>query len=410
MRFSQHFLRICLLLFLFMLLLQCKNSEQLVIAPILINSAKLEHSFYRIKNEDPQIIPALEQLIAEAEVALTEGPFSVTHKEKLPPSGDKHDYASYSRYWWPDPATPDGLPYLRKDGETNPDSQNLTTSDRPRIGAFGKNAETLGLAYFFTKDERYALKVAELLKVWFLDEETRMNPNVKHAQCRLGHNQGSKTGILDGRLIVKALEGSLLISGSGAMNAEEMEGLRSWTVKYFHWLTTNNMALEESASHNNHGSFYDAQAMYLALYSGQEAAAKLLASKAHQNRILKQIEPDGSMPNETTRTKPLFYSIYNLHALYLVAALSERVGVDIWLASNTGSRLRKALDYILPYADPKVSWPAPTLGECDRMHMLPLLYMASHAYSDNHYVLAAKLLPVAERQAHRSNLVFPLMR
>ena len=46
----------------------------------------------------------------------------------FPPSGNKNNYASYSRYWWPDPAKADGLPYIRRDGETYPGSQSLTAS------------------------------------------------------------------------------------------------------------------------------------------------------------------------------------------------------------------------------------------------------------------------------------------
>jgi len=107
-------------------------------------------------------------------------------------TGDKHDYASYSRYWWPDPNKSDGLPYIRRDGETYPNSQSPKESDRPRIGEFGVNTEILGLAYYITGEEKYAQKAAELIRVWFLDSLTYMNPNVNHAQCRLGHNNGRR--------------------------------------------------------------------------------------------------------------------------------------------------------------------------------------------------------------------------
>lgn len=74
-------------------------------------------------------MPAFRQLIVDADRMLEEGPFTVAHKTKLAPSGDKHDYASYSRYWWPDPEKEDGLPYIRRDGETNPTSQSPAQAD-----------------------------------------------------------------------------------------------------------------------------------------------------------------------------------------------------------------------------------------------------------------------------------------
>ncbi len=379
-------------------------------ATILVDTKKLIQTKIHIQKNDPTLLPAFNQLIKEADQALQEGPFSVTHKEKLPPSGDQHDYASYSRYWWPDPDKVDGLPYIRRDGETNPKSQSLNESDRQRIGALARNCETLGLAYYLTAEEKYAEKVAELLRVWFLDPTTRMNPNVNHAQCRPGHNNGSKSGILDGRLLVSALEGSLLIKGSKTLNDKEYKNLKEWAEKYFKWLTTNQMALDEAASKNNHGSYYDAQAIYFALYSENYEAATLIAKEFNENRILSQIQNDGSMPEEIARTRPLFYSIYNLHAMFLVAYLAEKVDVDIWKAKDNNSRLRKGLDFLVPYSDSNKKWPHPTLGDADRMELFPILQMANHAYPDGGYLNSLKKLPKEKSNIHRANLVFPLMR
>lgn len=377
---------------------------------ILMDMAYLLSTKKRIKNKDSQLMPAYYKLIKKAEAALEAGPYSVTNKEKLPPSGDKHDYASYSRYWWPDPNQANGLPYIRRDGETNPASQNLLESDRQRIGALGYNTETLGLAYFLTGEEKYAKKVAELLRVWFLDEATRMNPNVNHAQCRPGHNTGTKSGILDGRLMIQALEGSLLIAKSSVLSDEEYDKLKAWAGNYFDWLTTNKMALDEADSKNNHGSFYDVQAMYFALYSDNQDAATQIARKFNDRRILTQIQPDGSMPKEMARTRPLFYSIYNLHAMLLVAHLAEKVEVNLWKYENQDSRLRNSLDYLVPYADPNKAWPYPTISETDRIEIYIILQMANLAYPDGNYLEFAEMLPINRRKTQRSNLVFPLMR
>ena len=377
---------------------------------ILIDAEYLAKTKIRLEKGDSILKNAFEQLIEDADKALLEGPFSVTDKEKLPPSGNKHDYASYSRYWWPNPNKPDGLPYVRRDGETYPGSQSLKKSDRPRISALGKNTETLGLAYYLTGKQTYAKKAAELLRVWFLNEATRMNPNLNHAQCRPGHNNGSKSGILDGRLMIRALEGSLLIDRSLELSDKEKKRLKTWAKEYFEWLTTNQLALQEAASQNNHGSYYDAQAIYFALYSGNYEDAKQIAQKFVQNRILLQIQPDGSMPEEMARTRPLFYSIYNLHAMFLVAQVAEKVDVDIWKSNENNSRLRTGLDYLVPYADPKKLWPQPTIGEANRMDLFAILQMAQHVYPDGNYLNMAEKLPLEKRKTQRANLVFPLMR
>ena len=387
----------------------CRPKEQNT-ETIFFDLAQLDHTKVELGKGNPEYRPAFDQLILEADRALQEGPYSVTHKEKLPPSGDKHDYASYSRYWWPDPEKPDGLPYVRRDGDTYPGSQSWSESDRPRIGAFGVNTETLGLAYYLTGEEKYAKKAAELLRVWFLDEETHMNPNVNHAQCRLGHNLGTKSGVLDSRLLIRALEGSLLIKGSSYLSDGEYDQLRAWVAQYFEWLTTDEMALAEGASKNNHGSYYDVQALYFALYAGNLHAATDIAQDFIEKRVQSQIRLDGSMPEEMARTRPLFYSMYNLHAMFLVAHLAERVDVDVWQAHEGDSRLRAGLDYLVPYTDPNKSWPQPVLKEPDRMELYPILNMANRAYPEGDYLQLVNKLPIKERSIHRINLVSPVMR
>ena len=384
--------------------------KNIPIAPLLLDSESLATTKSQLEQGETRLQKAYGQLILAAEKALLEGPFSVTDKSQLPPSGNKNDYASYSRYWWPDPNKVNGLPYIRRDGETYPGSQSLDASDRQRIGALGENTEVLGLAYYFTGEKKYAQKVAQLLRVWFLDKATRMNPNLNHAQCRLGHNTGSKSGVLDGRIMIKALEASLLIEGSKALSNEEKQELKQWAEAYFEWLTTSELALQEAASKNNHGSYYDVQALYFALYAGKKEQAVQIAQNCYSKRILKQIQTDGSMPEEMARTRPLFYSIYNLNALFLVAHLAEKVAVDIWKTNDPSSRLRTALDYLAPYSNPDKSWPQPTLRATNRMDLFQILQLADCIYPTGNYLDFASLLPQENLEAERSLLAYPLMR
>jgi len=234
-----------------------------------------------------------------------------------------------------------------------------------------------------------------------------MNPNVNHAQIRPGHNDGTKSGVLDGRLMIRALEGSLLIAGSSQLSSTEMQGLKAWAAEYYNWLTTNKRALEESKSGNNHGSYYDVQALYFALYSENMDGATRIANSFIENRINAQIEPNGSMPEEMARTRPLFYSIYNLNAMFIVAHLAEQVEVDIW--HDTNSRLRTALDYLAPYADADKQWPSKTIKKEDRMELFSVLKKAEAVYPDGNYSEMTKKLDNERRLIHRANLAYPVL-
>lgn len=404
----------CISIFTLVLLLYVHSyvwaQKKAKVTTLLIDNQHIATTRIELKQENTSLLKAYLQIIEEADKMLLEGPFSVTAKTKLPPSKNKHDYASYSRYWWPDPNKSDGLPYLRRDGKTYPESQSLEASDRQRIGALAENSETLGLAYYLSGEEKYAHKVAQLLRVWFLNTATRMNPNLNHAQCRPGHNKGSKSGVLDGRLLIKAFEASLLIGDASALSVEEKQELRNWAEAYLEWLTKSELALQEAASKNNHGSYYDVQLLYFALFTGKKDLAHKVAQNFYQNRVLKQIQADGSMPEEIARTRPLFYSIFNLHALFLFAHLAEETGVDIWKAKDASSRLKAGLDFLVPYTNPELTWPYPTIKKVNRMEFLQLLLLADRIYPNENYLNYATHLPKEKLNVDRAKLAFPLMR
>jgi hypothetical protein len=375
--------------------------------PFRLDLDKLNETAGRLREGDRSLRPALKQLLAEAEAALTAGPFSVTHKTMTPPSGDKHDYMSFGRYWWPDPAKPDGLPYIRRDGETNPDSQGAA-SDRPRLGAMTDAVETLTLAYHFTGDERFAERAALLIRTWFIDPATRMTPHVKYAQGIPGVRDGSKSGLIDARLFGKVIDGVGLLAASPALAPTEREALRAWFRAYLQWLQTGPNPLQESAAGNNHGTWFDVQLAHVALFAGETDLVRSVMEQAVERRLTAQIQPDGTQPEELARTRPLFYSLFNLRAMFALARLAEHVGLDLWHApAGASSRLKAALDLVAPYADPSKPSPYPSVQEADRLDLLPLLLQGSAAYGDDRYRDALEALPPDEAKGCRAWLLYP---
>ncbi|MEI8206297.1 MAG: alginate lyase family protein [Kiritimatiellales bacterium] len=387
------------------------SAEKIAPAPeipptLLMDGRRLVASKQRILAGAAALQPAYSNLLKDAEKAMAEGPFSVMNKHTVPPSGDKHDYTSLARYWWPDSSKPDGLPYIQRDGITNPDSQG-PNSDYTQLSKLASSMEALGMAYYLTGEECYAERAALLLRTWFLAPETHMNPNLNFPQAILGRDAGRKTGVLDGRKFNVIIDGIVLISDSPALSAEEKTALHAWFSEYLNWLKTNKLAQDESASKNNHGTFFDVQIVHVALFAGDIAYAKQVAEAAIQKRILAQIKADGSQPEELARPISLHYSFYNLEAMFYLATLAGHAGVDLWHAGD--SRIRTALDFVAPYSDPARPWPYKDIDEASRMRLFPLLLQAADVYQDESYRRMVEKLPLAERKIQRENLVVPLM-
>ncbi len=369
----------------FALALACPVAQAEVLTPhyYAARRGSLEKVKIRLQSGDRELAKALKNLIAEADATLPEAPPSVMYKTKAPPGGDRHDYMSLAPYFWPDPESKTGLPYIRHDGKVNPESRDEKINDSPRIRQMGDAIETLALAYYFTGDPKYAAAAGKRARVWFLDPATRMNPHLKYAQAIPGVNDGRGTGILEGRHLAQAADALGLLSGSSAWPAADAQALQAWLGTYFDWLLNSRAGREEGAAKNNHGTWYDVQAVELALCLGRTNVAASRIADARMRRIAVQIEPDGRQPLELARTTSFSYSCFNLYALGELATLGQHVGIDLWsFQTSDGRSLRRALDFLLPYMDrPAKKWPYPQIKEKhDQAEFLPLLRQASLAF------------------------------
>lgn len=352
---------------------------------------------------DPSYNAPFAQLKDEAEQALREGPFSVTDKSVLPPSGDKHDYMSLARYYWPNPATPDGLPYLSRDGQVNPEIYSIP--DHRAFDSLMDHVFTLGLAFHFTAAERYAEHAASLLRVWFLDPATRMNPNLNFGQGIRGINAGRSTGIIETRELAKVVDGIGLLAGSKAWSAADQQAMEEWFSAYLDWLTNGELGKGESHSPNNHGTYYDAQVVSLALFLGERERAETVVRESMERRFPVQFELDGRQPLELARTLPWHYSVFNLTAWFRLASFGERLGLDVWnYATADGRGIRKGLDFLLPFGN-GTGWLYPEIHERQFGEFYDLLRQAAVRYHDTEYERASCLVPLAGAARRRIHLL-----
>ncbi|OAM88336.1 alginate lyase family protein [Termitidicoccus mucosus] len=362
----------------------------------------------RIRAGDTSLKPAFDRLLRDAEKALALKPASVLDKTKIADSRDPHDYFSLGPYWWPDSAKPGGLPYIRRDGEVNPESK--TGTDAPAFARTCKTVELLGLAYYFTGKTACAEKAAQLTRVWFLDPATRMNPNLTYAQGIPGRAASRGTGILESRHLASLTDGLALIDGSPAWTADDRAAMRAWLETFYAWLTTSKNGRDEAAAENNHGTWYDVQAAHLELALGKKEAALKRIKKQIPARVAAQIKADGRQPHELARTNSLGYSLFNLEALAALAQLGERAGwPEGWShAAKDGRGIRAALAYVAPYIDPARTWPKKDLKPGDTDRIAPLLRAFLARQSDASLLaLYEKFGDTPENKAARWQLLLP---
>ena len=350
--------------------------------------------------------PAVARLRQEAEQALTFAPVSVMDKERVPPSGDKHDYMSMGPYWWPNPETADGLPYVRRDGEQNPERNEL--DNRP-LGAVCRHTQTLALAATLFDDDQYAAHAATLLRTWFLDPETRMNPHLEYGQSIPGKCDGRGIGIIDtaGTLprVVDALE---LLGTRPVWTAADIAGMQAWMRAYLDWLLHSAHGQDEARAANNHGTYFDMQAVALALYTDQPDTARSILEAVPEKRFAVQIEPDGAQPLELARTNSRGYSLMNTLGYVNLAILGAPLGVDLWeRQASAGRGLRLAIDWFIPYIKGEKEWAWQQISTFTADRYAPLFHHAAIQYGEPRYRQIVEQTAAADFTAERLHLTAP---
>ena len=308
----------------------------------------------KLQAKDIALMPAYDELIRTADKALKFKAVSVMDKTDVPPSGNKHDYMSIGPYWWPDPTKPTGVPYIRKDGEVNPEVKNY--SDKDNMPKLCENIYNLSLGYYFSGNEAYAKHAVKLMTNWFLDSATAMNPNLKFGQAVKGRSNGRGEGIIDVRHFIFLLDGATLLKNSPNFNDVQQTKLKKWFTDFSTWLQTSEIGNDEMTAKNNHGVWFDATSLAIANYIGDKPLVNKIIRRATE-RMDVQMDNKGYFPFELERTTSMHYTAFILDAFTIIAELSENTTTNFWtLTTKSNKSLEKGYDALFPHLSGQKEW------------------------------------------------------
>lgn len=324
---------------------------------LLLNYQNLKKFKVGFQNNETEIKLKLKAILNEADYALTQGPFSVTYdNENIPPSKDLHDYISQSRYYWR--SDKDSTKYIYRDGYSNPEIYNL--KDHEQMQKMIENVTILSFAYYITENEKYFIKATNLLKVWFINDETKMNPNLNYAQRIPGKYEGTPSGIIDGQKLIQIPDAYNMLCLTSKSNMDTLtSSLKTWFYTFAFWLENSDLGIKEKLSKNNHGTYYDLQIAVYYYFSGSQSKTFNILSNSVTTRIENQFNKDGSQPYEMERNKSLNYSVYNILAFCHLANFSNNVigGTNLWIyKTSSGKKIENGILFLIPYLDNKKIW------------------------------------------------------
>lgn len=304
----------------------------------------------QMKRELPNSLEA-KIILGEADMYCTLTPLDVVHDKVLTYPPDTHYYCSMGPYSWPDP---DNLGYyVTKDGLTNPD---FNSYDSGKLYEVSRRFMKLSQAFFLTDDIKYYNTFLEQVKVWFLNEETLMYPNLEYAQLIPNHNnnKGTSTGMIDGYFFNTIIESVRLLDYSKRIDIAIMKGLQKWFLAFANWAEDRyGDAMKEGNTNINLA--YDVTIVNMYIFAGKPNKANVIINNFAERRINTQILEDGRQPEELKRTRAYSYSLYNLTHILDFCFLAKVWDKDYY--KKHGGRIEKAFSFLEQYADDPNSFP-----------------------------------------------------
>ena len=345
------------------------------------------------------------RILKAADAALKMEPVTITGFHAKLSEGGPNDFYSNGDYWWPDPSKTNGLPYLQRDGQTNP---NNFIFHRQMVRQLSDAVAALGAAFKITGDDRYVKKTAGLLRVFFLDPATRMNPNLQYAQAIPGVSPGRGTGIIDTLHIIEIPRAIEAMETSPAFPPEVLSGMKKWFADYVAWMTTSKNGHDEANSANNHAVAFWLQVAVFAQFTGDEANLNECRRRFKEVFVSKQMAGDGSFPRELARTKPYGYSIFQIDNLVTLCQVLATTNDDLWrFTLPDGRNIHKAVEFMYPYLADKSTWPhKPDVMAWDGWPARqPGLLFAGLAFNEQKYLdLWKRLSPDPTNEEVRRNI------
>lgn len=288
---------------------------------------------------------AIKDLCQRSDLLLEMKNPTVTDKKNYPDLAKTNDYVSLAKYWWPS-SNPGGIPYVRKDGEVNPEcySENY---DSKRLETFCDAVIFLAITSFLSDEKKYADKAISLINTWIVDPATRQNPHFRFSQIVPAVDDVRCWGLIEARRLVYVCDALKILNYLNLIDDQTYRICRHWFWELSQWLEKSEVGRKAIKLKNNIGFWVDLERVVFAKFAGKEKLAEDIIRNSTIPRISEQIELDGRLPAELSRERPYDYVIFTLLAMAGLSKVGESEDVKLTEFSDAeGRSFQNAFDWL----------------------------------------------------------------
>jgi hypothetical protein len=283
-------------------------------------------------------------------------PITVTDSFCKRSAGTIHDFYSEGDYWWPNPDEVEGA-YIRRDGLSNPDN---FKAHRKAVIRLNHISGKLASAYILTQDENYLKALIPHLEAWFVNADTKMNPNLLYAQAIKGIATGRGIGIIDTVHLVEVAMAIKILKDKNLLKPHQLQPILQWFKDYLNWLTTHPFGIKERDNGNNHSVCWALQVAAFAKLVEDESLLDYCRHFFKSDLLPNQMAVDGSFPKELSRTKPYGYALFNLDAMANLCQILSTEDDNLFNYKTSDQKsIKLGMEFMYPYIKDKSIWPYP---------------------------------------------------
>lgn len=270
-----------------------------------------------------------------------------------------NNFASLAPFYHPDPASDTGFPYIRIDGNRNPIA--AQTSDNKHVNRLYAIVYPCAVLYYFTKSEDYAIQAIQAIEKFFINPDTKMNPNITYSGMVIGNSLEDlriRGAIIDTNYLSIMPDLIELLKPSPHWTNDINSAMVLWFDTFSDWFKTNPRGILQGGYNHNIKTSYMKQLCAYLTFCGKTEEAKTYLESNLKNLMVAQIDSDGKQVLEMSRVKNRHYSNFNLTLLVNLATIANSLGINVWNYEDSEGRgsIKKAMKYLAYYYLHPTEW------------------------------------------------------
>jgi hypothetical protein len=191
--------------------------------------------------------------------------------------------------------------------------------DRSRIQSLFQNATVLALGWFFSENLTLAEYGADMIRHFFLDPASRMNPNLNFAQAsRSSQDLATQcefyTGLVEFKDIYYLLDAVRLFRRAGTLSASDYRAMQVWCKGMLAWLRTSVCGRAAHNSLSKHATFFNIQLIALGVFV-EDYDAVLEGVRSLKKVFPLHFSESGEQPIESKQVLSFHQYAFNLQVL-----------------------------------------------------------------------------------------------